>query len=256
MDAERISIAILPPIPVPEYERGRRQAAYSKFAGPLTGVDVRLLQGGPELTDSEYELFRATGFMILEAEKAVSEGASGILIDCTVDPGFTQISERVDVPVVGALAASVHLALQLGPRFSVLALDGHWARMIGSKLREYGLERQTVSIEVVGTHVYQPAKDRAMTGVETSAFLELLENAGRKALAAGADTVILGSTTIIEGRDELERALGIPVIAPGIAALKTIETMIELGLRPSRRAYPKHDIAGKDTRSTRHVSAP
>jgi len=243
MSASVRKIAVLPPIPVLEFERTRRQRQYERFAHPGTAVDVRFLKGGPELTDREYELFWSTGFMILEAEKAVSEGAAGILIDCTADPGIEQISEAVDVPVVGALGAAVHLALQLGRKFSVLALDAHWARMVETRLRDYGLAAHTASVETVGKHVYQPARGRNMAEDEAAGFFAMLKAAGEKALTAGADSVILGSTTIIDGKDELEQALGIPVIAPGIAALKTLEFMMELGIKPSRRAFPKPAIS-------------
>lgn len=236
-------IAVLPPIPVLEFERMRRQHQYERFSSQATTVEVRLLKGGPELTDREYELFWSTGFMIMEAEKAALEGAAGILIDCTADPGIEQISEAVDIPVVGALGAAVHLALQVGRKFSVLALDGHWARMIESRLRDYGLGAQTASVETVGKHVYQPSRGRNMEEGETAAFFAMLRAAGEKALTAGADSVILGSTTIIDGKDELEEAIGIPVIAPGVAALKTLELMMELGIRPSRRAFPKPAIS-------------
>ena len=243
MDAKTRKIAVLPPIPVLEFERLRRQKQYERFAGQGISVDVRLLKGGPELTDREYELFWSTGFMILEAERAAEEGAAGILIDCTADPGIEQISEAVDVPVVGALAAAAHLALQVGRKFSVLALDTQWVRMVESRLRGYGLAEHTASVESVGKHVYQPSKGRNMAGDEAAGFFALLKAAGERAVAAGADSVILGSTTIIDGVDELERALGIPVIAPGIAALKTLELMMESGLKPSRRAFPKPAIA-------------
>ncbi|MBU0928200.1 MAG: hypothetical protein KKA67_10650 [Spirochaetes bacterium] len=247
MSAARI-VAVLPPIPVPEPERERRRAQYARFCAPGTTVDVRLLRGGPELTDREYELSWAAGFMVLEAERAAAEGAAGIVIDCTADPGLEQIAEGVDVPVVGALSSAVHLAMQLGGRFSILALDGHWARMIGARLRSYGLADRAASIEVVGAHVYRPAGP-AGGGAGGGApdggaeFQGLLEAAGRKALDAGADSVILGSTTVIQGREELERALGVPVVAPGVAALKAVEAMIDMGLRPSRRAYPRPAIA-------------
>jgi allantoin racemase len=231
-------IAVLPPIPVTDYERKRRALQYQAHAAEGVTVDVRLLQGGPALTDREYELFWSTGFMILEAETAAREGAAAIVIDCTADPGIIPITEAVDLPVVGALRAAVHLALQLGSRFSVLALDDDWARMIGDQLQFYGLRDRAASIETVGTHVYNPRRGRVMNKAESRKFYLSLLKAGRQAAEAGADSVILGSTTIIEGVAELEKDLGIPVIPPGIAALKTAELMLAMGIRPSRHAYP------------------
>ncbi len=236
-------IAVLPPIPVESYERERRRLQYQGHAGPGISVDVRLLRGGPPLTDREYEVFWSTGYMILEAEIAQQEGAGAIVIDCTIDPGLTQIAEAVDIPVVGALQASVHLALQLGRSFSVLALDGHWARMIDTTLNSYGLRGQKASTEIVGTHVYQPRRGRVMNRSESESFYRKLRDAGGRAVEAGAESIILGSTTIIEDVARLEKALGIPVIPPGIAALKTAELMLGMGLRLSRKAFPAPAIA-------------
>jgi allantoin racemase len=180
MAEEKNLIAIIPPIRVADYERERRRVQYEAFAGPGMKIDVRLLKGGPELTDREYELFWSTGFMIIEAELAAKEGAAAILIDCTGDPGIEQIAECVDVPVVGALGAAVHLALQVGRKFSVLALDEHWARMVGTRLRDYGLEGQIASLEAVGTHVYQPQRGRNMGEAEAGQFFQRLEEAGKR----------------------------------------------------------------------------
>ena len=231
-------IAVIPPIRVEDYERERRRRQYQDHAGPGIAVDVRLLRGGPPLTDREYELFWTTAYMILEAEAAEREGAAAVVIDCTADPGFTQIAEAVNIPVVGALQAGVHLALQLGRSFSVLALDAHWARMIDASLTSCGLGGGKTSTEVVGTHVYQPRRGRVMNKSESGKFYGRLLDAGRRAIAAGADTVILGSTTIIEDITRLQADLGIPVIPPGIAALKTAELMLSSGLHMSRRAFP------------------
>jgi allantoin racemase len=236
------TIAVIPPIRVADFERERRRVQYEKFAGSEINIDVRLLKGGPELTDREYELFWSTGFMIIEAELAATEGAAAIVIDCTGDPGIEQIAECVDIPVIGALSAGVHLALQVGRKFSVLALDHHWDRMVETKLRDYGLMNQVASLEAVGTHVYQPQRGRNMDQSESDQFFQKLVEAGQRAVAAGADSVVLGSTTIIDGRKDLESAIGVPVIAPGIAALKTAEMMINMDLGLSRHAYPKPAI--------------
>jgi allantoin racemase len=238
MARKSTKIAVIPPIPVTDFERKRRALQYQAHAAEGVTVDVRLLKGGPALTDREYELFWSTGFMILEAEMAAREGAAAIVIDCTADPGIVPITEAVDIPVVGALRAGLHLSLQLGSRFSILSLDGDWARMIGDQLQVYGLRDRAASIETVGTHVYSPKRGRVMNKAESGKFYQGLLKAGRQAAAAGADSIILGSTTIIEGVAELQKDVGIPVIAPGIAALKTAELMLAMGIRPSRHAYP------------------
>ncbi|WP_455381766.1 aspartate/glutamate racemase family protein [Salinispira pacifica] len=233
------TIAVIPPIRVEEFERKRRLDQYARYAGADTKIDVRVLRGGPPLTDREYELLWTSAYMLLEAESAWQEGAAAIVVDCTADPAITEMIEAVDIPVVGALSAGVHTALQLSRRFSVLALDTDWARMIEAKVAAYGMASHLASIETVGTHVYQPSRGRNMDQNETDEFYTRLLAAGRTARDRGAESIVLGSTTIIDGCDRLQDDLDLPVIAPGIAALKTAEMMIDLGLRVSRTAFPK-----------------
>lgn len=250
MATQNRTIAIIPPIRVEQFERERRQKQYESFATPGTLIDIRVLKGGPPLTDREYELLWTSMFMVIEAEIAAEEGASAIVLDCTADPALEEISEAVDVPVVGALAAGVFAALQLSRRFSVLALDSDWARMISSRLHDYGLEKRLSTVEVVGTHVYQPSRGRNMDKAEGDDFYKRLLSAGTHAVDAGADSIVLGSTTIIDGREQLEADLGVPVVAPGPAALRTAEFLADLGFRPSRRSYPRPNYTfGREMRA-------
>ncbi len=232
-------IAVIPPIPLTETEFIRRKNQYELYSDPDFKIEIRNLKGGPALTDSEYDLLWAKGFMVAEAELAEKEGADAVLVDCTTDPGLVEMQQSLNIPVTGALKSSVMIALQAGRTFSILALDKIWAGMIERKINEYKLGNHLSSIEVVGTHVYNPDRKGTMDDSEFKSFFKRLSAAGEKALHAGADSVILGSTTIIRGWKELEQHLAVPVIAPGPAALKTAEIILSLGIATSRKAYPK-----------------
>ncbi len=108
-------------------------------------------------------------------------------------------------------------------------------KMIRKRIDKYGLNKNLISIETVGTHVYNPDRKRDMNDIEFYSFFEQLLKAGQLALTAGAETIILGSTTVIHGWKELEGTLKIPIIAPGIAALKNAESMILSGSDPSEK---------------------
>lgn len=220
-------IAAIPPIPIPEAEVERRRARYQAFASPGTTVRVRPLRGGPPLTDTEAELSEAAGFMLSEAAAAAAEGADGILVDCTADDIAARIAALTGLPTVGALAAGARLALSLGMRVSLLALDDAWAAMLRPRLEAYAPGR-IASVESVGAHVYTlraPEDPEA----ERRRFFSLLEAAGRSATVSGADVVILGSTTVTDGLEALRSLLGVPVVAPGIAALAELEAAIDAG---------------------------
>lgn len=232
-------IAIIPPVPLTKTELERRRKQYKLFASLETEVEIRLLPGGPPLTDSEYDQLWATGYMVAEAERAEEGGADAVVIDCTSDPGIVEMQQSLNIPVIGSLKASIMTALQIGRTFSVLALDEIWAGMIHRKVEQYKLGNHLSSVEIVGTYVYNPDRGRDMNDDEFNSFLIELFKAAEKAVEGGADSVILGSTTVINGWKELERHLQVPVIAPGIAALKTAEMILSLGLQTSRKAYPE-----------------
>jgi Asp/Glu/hydantoin racemase len=219
-------IAVIPPIPLTEIELKRRDKQYRKYADTRFEIKIRQLIGGPPLTDNEEDLLLASKFIITEAVLSEKEGFDAILIDCTTDPGMEEIQQSLNIPIAGALKSSITLALTLGRTYSVIALDKSWADMIGQRISKYKMGRQLSSIETVGIHVYNPDRKRDMNDTEFQSFFNRLINAGQQAIESGAKTIILGSTTIIRGWKELEHILNIPVIAPGVAALKDAERMI------------------------------
>ncbi len=219
-------IAVIPPIPLTESEHKRRIKQYRKYSNPGFEIEIRMLKGGPPLTDTEEDLLTASKFIIEEAVLSEKEGFDAIVIDCTTDPGMTEMEELLKIPIAGSLKSSIMLALTLGKTYSIIALDDAWANMIGQRINKYRLGKYLSSIETVGTHIYNPDRKRDMNENEFQSFFKQLLKAGREALESGAKTIILGSTTVIRGWKELEDTLKIPVIAPGIAALKDAEIMI------------------------------
>ncbi|MBL7006493.1 MAG: aspartate/glutamate racemase family protein [Spirochaetia bacterium] len=226
-------IAIIPPIPLTLHEHNRRFERYQIQAGAEVEVDIRQLKGGPLLTDSEYDLFWASVYMILEAEEAEREGFDAVIIDCTADSGIAEMRQSVSIPVVGALEAGLEEAFNGNSeeKVSILALDDDWKRMITRQLAIYNLLHMICSVECVGLHVYHPDKEKGkgkgLDKMESRIFFQKLCRAGEAAKAAGAGVVILGSTTVIAEREELEKYLGIRVVDPGAAALRKAKCLLK-----------------------------
>ncbi len=216
--------------------------AYQSAATEGTVIEVRLLQGGPPLTDREYEIFWATVFVILEGEAAAAEGVDGIVIDCTTDPGYVELMESLSIPVAGALRSGIDKAIDLignTAKFGMIALDANWKRMIARQIHLLGKANSLSSIEVSGTHVYQPDHLKGLSSIESDDIFAHLLDAGRSARNQGCEAIVLGSTTIIAEVEPLQEALGVPVIAPGIAALREIEAAIKKGYHTDRVSFPE-----------------
>jgi Asp/Glu/hydantoin racemase len=219
-------ISIIPPIPLTEAEFKRRKNQYTLYSSTDIEIEIRMLKGGPLLTDNEKDLCLAGKYMIEEALLSEKEGSNAVIIDCTTDPGILMMEKLLNIPVLGSLRSGIQIALKNEKAFSVLALDRSWAEMINKKINEYNMTENLVSIETVGMHIYNPGRNGDMSNHEFRKFFLQLQKAGEQAIEKGAGSLILGSTTIIRGWKELENELGVSVIAPGIAALKDAEKII------------------------------
>ena len=79
----------------------------------------------------------------MEAEK---EGADAIVIACTDDPGLRVIRTLVDIPVIGEMESTLHLACMMGHRFGLVSWPTRAFMNRGDNLiRLYGLEANAVS---------------------------------------------------------------------------------------------------------------
>lgn len=54
--------------------------------------------------------------------------------------------------------------------------------------------------------------------------------------------IVLGSTTMHQSAAYLQSELPVPVINPGQVAYKTLESLIELGLSHSKKAFPPPEV--------------
>ena len=81
-----------------------------------------------------------------------------------------------------------------------------------------------------------------LAGKEEVIFDKLREEAILAMEEDGADVIVLGSTTMHQSAKYLANHLPIPVINPGQVAYKFLETLIELNLVHSKKAFPAPEV--------------
>ena len=77
-----------------------------------------------------------------------------------------------------------------------------------------------------------------LDGKEDKVFPKM-QAACEQAMEAGADVVCLGSTTMHQAAEYLADKLPIPIVNPGPLTYKLVESVIDLKLTHSRKAYPQ-----------------
>lgn len=211
----------------------KREEFLAAHAFPASEITVRETSSGPASVESAVEEYLAVPGLLEAAPELEAEGFDAIIIGCYGDPGLAAARELVDIPVIGPGQASAHAAAQLGERFGILTVVGEVVPSIRRQMRGYGLESLLADVRAVDVPVLE-LRDRF------AEVLDTLEEEARRAVDAGADALVLGCMTMgfLDAAHELQERVGIPVVNPVLAALRSAESTVALGLTHSRRAYP------------------
>lgn len=212
----------------------RRTEFLRARAGAGVEVEVRSLAAGPASIESAWEAALVVPELTEAVQRARSEGFHAVIVGCFSDPGLDALRELVTIPIVGPGAAAIHVAAQLGTRFSVISPLDKAAGSVAARMRALGVAEQFASVRGIGMSVLDLARDR-------EAVLERVAEVGRTAARDdGADVLVLGcmSMGFLGVTDDVQKRIDIPVVNPVMAALKTAEMIVSMGLSHSKLAFP------------------
>jgi len=174
-------------------------------------------------------------FILEQIVAASVQGYDGIVIDCACDPILDAAREVSDIPVVGPMQVSLHLALTLGRKIGIVTVEGKsLAKCMESQVRQEGLDAFFAGIEAIDLPVLEISENsrRAENELMTRAH-SLIEK--------GADVIVLGCTGLSHevDLDRIMKGTGVPVLDPLVVGLRMVVLLIESGLSHSKLAYPK-----------------
>jgi allantoin racemase len=212
----------------------RRREYLQRYASTGTEIEMLSIPSGYASIESERDTVRVASHLIASLQKADADGASAGIVGCFSDPAIDAIRETVTMPVVGPGQSAITLALQLGDRYSVLTpLESGHKRTI-PRLRAQGLIERLASVRGIGVSVVDLANEKG------GGWDRILATSRRCIDEDGADVLIMGcmSMAFMDVDRELSKSLDVPVVNPVLAALKTAETLLDLGLSHSRASWP------------------
>ncbi|HEY3315763.1 MAG TPA: aspartate/glutamate racemase family protein [Bacillota bacterium] len=213
-------------------------AYFRRQARAGTVIDVVSLEGGPSSLEGAYYETLA----IPRVLRRVLEGApdcDGMLVNCFLDPGVIAAREAVDLPIGGPGESAMLLACLLGHSFAVLTVKRSLAGRHYTQARVLGLQDRLASVIELGIPVLDLLSKPERT----------VEVAVRQARLArdrdGAEVIVLGCTGMATLAESIQKELDVPVVEPAAAALKFVETAIDLGLSHSRAALYRRPETAK-----------
>jgi allantoin racemase len=219
---------------------------YSPSARPGTEISVTLLEKGPASIESRYDETVAVPEIVRQAVEAEDDGVDAVIIDCMADPGLVAAREMVSIPVIGPAETAMHIASMLGHKFSVITVLDQLAPLFDQHAVTAGLAERLASVRAVNIPVLELGDTQRV--VES-----LVEQSAKAVREDGAHVIVFGCTGMIGLAGEVEKGLveqgivGVPVIDPGILAVKMAEALVDAGLTHSKRTYPHpppKEIAG------------
>ena len=216
-------------------EVARRQGVLQANAAAGTEVIAEPTMAGPAAIESAHDAGLVVPELMRLAPLAQSRGFAALIIGCYSDPGLDAVRELLSIPVIGPGAASLHLAAQLGTRLSVLTPSGRGYGRVAARLRGLGLACLLASVRGIGLSVMDLAQ-------QAPGALDKAAAAAQVAVEQdGADVLVLGCMSMAFLPDitsKLGERVGVPIVNPVLAALKTAEAVLSMRLAHSKRAWP------------------
>ena len=218
-------------------ELARREKILRSIASPDTQIDIFGLEEDPEKShlgtiQSAYEASLSTAEDLECAMAAEKAGYQAVIIPCGGDPGVAPLREVLSVPVIPPGSTAKHFCSLLGPRFSVVTTGKE--APYRTEIHERDGLLKLVSIHPVGLTVPE------VRAKPEEAF-EAMAREGREAVEEyRACSVTYGcmSMGFLMVDERLTEEIGVPAVNPVKAAVKMAETLIDLGMTHSKRAYP------------------
>jgi allantoin racemase len=212
----------------------RRRAYLQHHASADTEIELQSIPSGYASIESERDALMVAPHLIAGLQKAAAGGASAGIVGCFSDPAIDAIRETVRMPIIGPGQSAIALALQLGDRYAVLTpLESGHKRTI-PRLRALGLIERLAGVRGIGISVVDLANEK------NGSWERILASSRQCIDEDGADVLVMGcmSMAFMGVERELSRRLDVPVVNPVLAALKTAETLLDLGLSHSRMSWP------------------
>lgn len=208
---------------VPAEDLAVRKELLQEWAGPALEIAMASPAEGPDSISCDADVAEAYLAARADAPHWRAQGYDAVVLGCFSDPALAALGQISGLPVIGPGSASLYFAAQIAERFSVLSSDPSPGGLRG-RLRAMGLSDFFASERRVSASV------AALRRRDPDAVSSVLE-AARACVADGAQALVLGclAMSFTPGLPQrLRDEIGVPVVNPVLAALKTAEISIAM----------------------------
>src|SRR3990172_6620198 len=212
----------------PDKEVELRMATLRQFCGPQTQLEFAYPSTGAtfkqDLTWADFE--KIIPEYIVAARAAEADGCDAVMVHCVYDPGYAEIRRTVRIPAVGFGQSVFHAAVQIAPRFGLIAPNDSLTKEAYDVLDHYGFRDRLAYMEPL--NIQLPEAHRRGEELRRRAV-----EIARRAKEHGAGVVIpfgLAPISTHPPTEDIRDAAGIPVLNPAEIGIREAEIiMVAIG---------------------------
>ncbi|MFQ3619695.1 MAG: aspartate/glutamate racemase family protein [Spirochaetales bacterium] len=210
MNQKTYTIGLIRVVSFTNPELIEKHGTHLQQAFPTFRVISKCIPDQPEgIFDYESEARAVPKIVSLGKQLAAEEGVDALIVSCAADPAVAELREELPIPIIGAGSAAASLALAYTSRVGTLGITEATPLAMKKILGPY----------LVGE--LKPEGIKTTLDLMKPAGKEKVITAGKKLLAESNSRVLALACTgmsTIGIAQELEEALGIPVIDPVLAS--------------------------------------
>ncbi len=214
-----MKILVINPVGTDRWDKSDKEM-YERFASEKTSIDVVSLGKGQESIENRVAEAEVLPLIIKKALELHSS-YDGIIVNCCLDPGVQAIRSVIARPVVGPCQASLALASVIGGKIGIVTVSKTAPPIFEELVLKYRMENRVVSIRGIDLSVPEIEDDKERTTA-------LLREEINKAIADGANVIILGCTGLAGFAEEVQKFFEVPVLDPVACTVKLMEDIVEL----------------------------
>lgn len=207
-----------------------------KIGRPDTEFGIKCTKVGySRLKLVQYDYFRLLNApQIIEAMlEAQQEGYDALISNCSLDAGWTEAKEVLDIPTIAITQTTLAYATLLGQRFGIVTLnEPKFVNVYYALLRKYGLEGQAIRNNPVRSMAL-PSDVAVTDGMKNpQLIIDSVKETATELINDGAEVIMIGCgvyspicteaglTTMMDGK--------VPVLDPVVISFKIAEVMVDL----------------------------
>lgn len=221
----------------PGPERERRAAVARSYSGPDLEIGVLDVPVSPyKGLMTPFDVQMAAPLFIEAFREAERQGYDGAVPLGMLDLGIEGGRSAVDIPVVGALQASLHVADLLGDRFGFITYRDESVAPARARVHGYGMADRIAGFRSSKMKMteYADSPDRLKDNFLSAARSLIVEDGAQVIIPAG-----VSQCPVHLNPEWLASELGVPVVDGFGAPIHLAASLARLGLRHSRVRFPR-----------------